>query len=171
MVILLNFSLWMLNPFLSFGLPVAEGKLFILLVTGIFTGNLIMQKLAITPIDKKAEQDGVWTSYCGVRLKIARANNPAFTKAFRANLQPHQYEFDKGILDDEIAKRIMCESTAGTVLVDWDEKTFPGNIKFSKENAVSLLMNDQDCLDFVIEFSQNIENFLKREEEKVVKES
>lgn len=115
--------------------------------------------LRITPVDDNLVLNGSWVTYMGVRLKIARANNDKFRAIFKKLSKPHSREIEKGTLDDETAISIMCESMATAILVDWDVSTFPGSIEYSKENAISLLRNDEDCRQFVTEFSQSVENY------------
>lgn len=122
-----------------------------------------MSGLKITPIDETLVLNGTWVTYMGVRLKIARQNNEKFRALFRRLSKPYGREIERGTLDEDTATTLMCESMAEAILVDWDASTFPGNIPYSKENAIDLLRNDEDCRSFVTEFSQRAENFYKAE--------
>lgn len=126
--------------------------------------------LKITPVGDKAES-GTYGTYRGVRLLIARMNNTRYKSAFRRLTRPYQEEIDNNQLDDEVSDQLLCEALAEGILIGWDVDTFPGNVKYTKANAIDLLMSDQDCREFVLKFSRDINNFLEREEEGVIKES
>ena len=126
--------------------------------------------LQITPIDHVKEEDGAWGSYLGVPLLIARANNDKFKKVFRRLSKPHKRQIDKGTIDDVTAKDIMVKSVAAGILNGWDKNYMPEKVEYSEINAISLLHNDQDCMDYVQEFSADLDNYIKEEIEEVVKE-
>jgi len=125
--------------------------------------------LKITPVGNKADL-GAWGYYRNVKLKIARLNNNRYKAAFRRLMKPYQKEIDNNTLDDDTSDRIICESLAEGVLVDWDKSTFPGEVEYSKENAIDLLLNDPDCRLFVMDYAGDINNYLEDEEAKVTKE-
>jgi len=130
-----------------------------------------MSMLQITPVDHGKEEDGSWGSYLGVPLLIARSNNAKFKKMFRRLSKPYKKQIDKGTIDDDTALDIMCKSIAYGVLNSWDKTKMPGNPEYSEENAVDLLKNDPDCLDYVQEYSNDLDNYIKEDIEEVVKES
>lgn len=125
--------------------------------------------LKITPVGEKAELGAVGI-YRGVHLTIARMGNDRYKAAFRRLINPYKKEIENNTLDDDTSDEILCEALALGVLINWDAKTFPGNIEYSKENAKDLLLNDPDCRDFVTEYANDINNFLKDEEEEITKE-
>ena len=125
--------------------------------------------LKITPVGEKAEVGSIGT-YRGVALKIARMNNSRYKSAFRRLVRPYQKEVENGTLDEATSDNILCEALAEGILVDWNPATFPGNVKYTKENAKELLLNDTDCRDFVTEFADDINNYLDEDEEEVTKE-
>jgi hypothetical protein len=122
--------------------------------------------LRITPIDNNAAQDGAWTVYRGVDLKIARAGNDRFAKHFMSASRPHRQDIDKGRLDTKTAERIMCESMAEGILMDWKNlKVGDQEVEYSKTNAFDLLKNDPDCRDFVQEFARELNNFIEKDKD------
>lgn len=129
-----------------------------------------MSMLQITPVNHAAEEDGAWGTYLGVRLLIARANNTKFKRAFRRLSKPYKKQIEKSTLDDDTALDIMTKSLAAAVLNDWDKLSFPEQVEYSEENAITLLKNDPDCMDFVQEFSADLDNYLKTDIEETVKE-
>ncbi len=126
-------------------------------------------KLMITPIDKDAEQNGVWTEYREVKLLIARANNTKFKTAFRRITQ--QYD-DLSNLPEERSAELLSEALAEGVLLGWKNfKINDGNVEkeveYSKINAKNLLVNDVDCREFVTDFANQIDNFIIQNRKKL----
>jgi len=131
-----------------------------------------LKSLKITPVDAQAARDGTWTKYRGVDLKIARAGNEKFAKTFMRLSRPHRKDIQQDTIDNKIAADIMCEALADGILVGW--KNFVINdeeIEFNKENAFSLLKNDEDCRKFVQEFAQDLNNFIVADKENTVAKS
>lgn len=117
--------------------------------------------LKITPVDKNAEQEGVWRTYRGVDLLIARGNNIAFKSAFRKLTKPFQREIERNIISERDSENILAEALADGVLLDW--KNFVINNKevpYTKQNAKQLLINDPDCRDFVQEVANDLDNYI-----------
>ena len=129
-------------------------------------------ELHITPVDHKAQEDGTWAFYRGVRLLIARNNNPRFKASFRRLSKPYERDLEKGTLPEETSEHILCRSMAEGILVGWDETTFVINgeqIEYSIDSAYNLLKNDPDCRDFINEFAGEVSNFLRTEQEELTK--
>lgn len=125
----------------------------------------------ITPVDQEAEQEGVWTEYLGVELLIARITNDVYKRAFRRLSKPHQKKIDNRTIDDKTTKDILAKSVAKGLLRDWKGFVIDGKeIPYSYENAVQLLKNDPDCLDFVMEFAQDLDNYIVEQQEETKKE-
>jgi hypothetical protein len=126
-----------------------------------------MSKLRITPVADTAET-GVEQVYRGVKLKIARANNTRFKKIFRRLTQPYSDQLAKGTMDEQVSEEIYLQCVADSILVDWSDFKVDGEeIHYTVENAIELLKNDKDCLDFVMAFANNLDNFLIRDEEEL----
>lgn len=125
--------------------------------------------MKITPINGNSETEGTECSYRGVMLIVARAGNSNFKRVFREKMKPYNDDLDRNEVPEETSKKIMIECAAETILVDWD--TFTGmdgkEYKYSVENAIALLTDDDDCYDAVVKHSNNIENYLLEKEEKL----
>jgi len=130
-----------------------------------------MSKLRITKIAKTAEE-GRSLEYRGVTLKIARANNTQFKAKFRQVTRPYKEEIDNDTIDPQLSEKLMIETFASTILVGWDNFVVDGEtIPYSVENAIELLTNDEDCLEFVNKQSRDINNFLENEEKDLAEKS
>ena len=128
--------------------------------------------LQITPINKEAAEKGKWTNYRGVDLLIARTNTDQYKKAFRKVMAPFQRQIEDESLSEEKSVDLLTTILAKYILVDW--KNFPdfnspdpkATVPYSEANAKDLLTNDPDCLQFVQEFANNLNNFLLEEAER-----
>lgn len=127
--------------------------------------------LRITPVDDKKVEEGTWTTYRGVRLKIARGNNPKFRALFMKLTKPYQKQLvnqNLAALDEETMKDIMARVMSETILLDWNNFSIDGKeVPYTKENAYALLYNDSDCRDYVREFADDVDNYLKEEENEI----
>ena len=123
--------------------------------------------MLITPIDKSKELDGVTASYYGVELLIARANNTNFKQMFRTLLAPHKYKMDNNQnIPEEISEDIMLQCYSKTILIGWsnmiiNEKEVP----FTTKGAYELMKDDEDAFDFIKNQSNNMDAFMKKDEE------
>ncbi len=128
--------------------------------------------LQITPVNKEEEENGKWTNYRGVDLLVARANTDKYKRAFRKAMAPYQRQIEDESLSEEKSIDLLTSLLSKHILLDW--KNFPdfastdskATVSYSSENAKDLLSNDPDCLQFVQEFSNNLNNFLIEEAER-----
>lgn len=125
--------------------------------------------MKITPINGKVETEGVPFIYYGNKFNVARSGNTEFKKVFREAMKPYKDEFEAGRMNEEQSNEIMIHCVASSILVGWENvKDNQGNDhEYSYENAVSLLTDDHDFYDAITEHSNNIENFLLKDEEKL----
>ncbi len=75
--------------------------------------------------DQKAEKEvGVVLDYGDFRVRVARAGgaNKKFGKLFTARLKPYKRMIDSDNLPEEIATKIMVETYADAVILDWESK-------------------------------------------------
>jgi len=123
--------------------------------------------MKLTPVDSKKEIEGSEFVYRGVTLVVARANNIKFKKMFREVLKPYKRDFEKGILDNDVAEDLMIGCIAKTILVGWNDFVDADGKKwqYTVKNAESLLVDDKDAMDAITEFSENIDNFIKASDE------
>ena len=122
--------------------------------------------MLITPINKSKEIDGVQVSYYGVNLIVARANNTKFKHLFRTLTAPYKYQIEnQQAIPEDVSEDIMLKCYAATILVGWNNFIDPdGNeVPYSKENAYTLLEDDDDVYEFVKNQSNNMDIFLTKE--------
>jgi len=110
--------------------------------------------LKITNADKDEIENGKWTTYLGVELKIAMYNNPRYlsclVEAFKKKMP-----FDKAVI------LAMSEG----ILVDWNgfDITVDGvkaSVPYSNENALELLQEDPMCRDHIMDFCKANSNYI-----------
>lgn len=128
--------------------------------------------LRITPVDDQKAEEGTWTKYRGVDIKVARAGNTEFTRLFAQLTRPYKRDIERGTLDDKTMKSILCETLSKTILLEWknfmiDEKA----IEYTQKHAQQLLENDPDCREHVQEFSHDLDNFIKEDIDEIVEKS
>ncbi len=80
-----------------------------------------MAKLSQVAVDLETAQSGIWTDFYGIKLKIARANNPAAVAEFRRLAKLARATSRSDQLSDEDAERISLDVMAKCILVDWGE--------------------------------------------------
>ena len=124
--------------------------------------------MRITPIDDKAIEEGIWVNYMGVPLRISRWGNDKFNKAFRRLSKPYKREIQNNTLDNETSEKLICRAMAETILLGWDKDKTPDNVEYSVENAENLLLNDDDCREFIRRASSEAEAFYVQEKEEKV---
>jgi len=92
--------------------------------------------------DKDVEKDGLTIDYGNFSFRIARAggSNVKYNKILNLLTKPHRRSMEVGVMDDEVAKKIMREVYAKTVVLGWDKVTDRDGkeIKFSWQNCVKL---------------------------------
>jgi hypothetical protein len=113
--------------------------------------------LMITPVDRDAQNEGTWIDYHGVDLKICRSNNPIFKKSLIKAQAEDMSKLSDSAREKRIAK-VLSVNIAEGLLVDWNGL---GDTPYTKESAENLLLNDDDCRQFVIGFANQAENFYK----------
>lgn len=116
--------------------------------------------------------NGVWVPLWDGRVKIARADNKNYRKAFAEKLKPYRREVQNKSLPDETLQRIVLECFAETILLDWegfeeDDKPLP----YSKEKVIEIMSNEQfeDLALKLYELSKDHTLFLQEEEQEDIK--
>ena len=122
--------------------------------------------------DLQKETQGVWIDFeVGIRLKIARARNPAYRELMRKLTEPHRKTIREGGMELEELEDLQRQVRAETILLDWEniEDATGKTIKYSPEQALEFFkdLELRDFYTFVILQSENMENFKKE----LVKES
>lgn len=123
-----------------------------------------MASFSSLKIDPKKDTDGVWFDYhAGIRLRIARHDNPKFVEAMRLSLKPHKHAIDSGTMNEELAGRLTRQAVSKHILVGWENVTDDKNepVPYSPEKAFEYLAdpNLRDFLNDVLAFSKQAEAF------------
>ena len=121
--------------------------------------------------DPAREREGVWQQWVGdVRLRIRRAGNPDYNRAFSDGLRPHRALIRADALPAETMERVQRRAVAVAVLVGWegiqdDETGEP--IPYSVERAEEVLSDPglHDLYEFVVACSVRMENYRLEERE------
>jgi hypothetical protein len=115
--------------------------------------------------DRTAEVEGVWLEVAvndhngkPIRIKIARMSsaNKRYTTLLNKVTKPHQSAIQNDALDNDLARKMLQDVFAETVLLDWDnlpKSELTGNdtdeelLEFNKENALALFTELPDLYD------------------------
>jgi len=99
--------------------------------------------------DTTREQGGVTMDLGDLgQIQVARAGgaNVSYEKALLAASKPHRRAFQAGVIDEKVAKKIMVDVYADTIILGWsglkDENG--ADFPFSKDNARKLLTDLPD---------------------------
>jgi hypothetical protein len=116
-----------------------------------------------------ALDSGVWVTYQGCRFRIAHTSHTRFQRKLASLQAPFRKQIEKGSMDPDDTRDIVCTALADAILKDWDGvKDESGEITpFSFKMARTALLNDEAFREFVQETAANLESF--REEEIVDK--
>lgn len=116
--------------------------------------------------DLQKENEGVWIDFeVGIRLKIARARNPAYRELMRKLTEPYRKTIREGGMELEQLEDLLRQVRAKTILLNWEniEDKEGNTIKYSSEQALEFFkdLELRDFYTFVILQSENMENFKK----------
>lgn len=108
---------------------------------------------------------GIVVEYEGgsVKLHMRRAGglNESYTRVLREKLEPHQRRMKVDTLPDALAKRLLAETYAETVIIGWEGVTDKSDnaIAFSVQACTELLLELPDFFDLVREDASNLSMF------------
>ena len=121
-----------------------------------------MAKLSQIRSDTEKTSEGIWLEFAvGIRLKVARLHNPAYSKYLTTLQKPYTRQIRAGILDADVAGELVRKAVARHILVGWenieDEQGKP--IPYSAEKALEFLSDPalSEMYDFVLEVSASAE--------------
>lgn len=114
---------------------------------------------------------GVWFEYGGSQFLVAHSSNLKFQRVFTRLQAPHRTKIEKGTLDPEISRKIMCEAFSQAIVLDWKDviDASGADVPFTKEMACEALANNPDLLEYIQEVSSNLANFRNDEVESLGK--
>ncbi len=133
-----------------------------------------MQIVKVTQIDDDKQESGVWTDYGDVKLLIARFPSDEASKVLnRIRKRKRNRELD---VTSEEAQTAIRNLIANRVLIGWEnvkgkEDGQLVNLPYTPDHCKKLLKIDPDLLDFVSDFSRDIDNYLQEDENITVGES
>lgn len=137
--------------------------------------------------DQNAEVEGVWLEVAvndhngkPIRIKLARmsSTNKRYTKALNTVTKPHQSAIQNDALDNDLARKMLQEVFADTILLDWENlpkseltgvDTDTDLLEFSKDNAMALFAEMPDLYDDWESRAQKAAAFREAEREKNAK--
>lgn len=112
--------------------------------------------------DAKMETEGVWIEEVGgLKLKIARLENPDYQRFLARKSKPFRRQIARGNIDSVSEKMnlIVREAFARFILLDWKNLTEKGKtLKYTYENAYRIL-GIKDFFEIVESHAANAEIF------------
>lgn len=110
---------------------------------------------------------GTWVEYGGSKFLLAHSSNMKFQRVFARLQAPHRSKIDKGTLDPEISKDLVCKAFSQALILDWDDVIdSEGNlVEFSQDMAYQAIMNNPDLLEYIQEVANNLAYFKDEEVE------
>lgn len=114
-----------------------------------------------------AIDDGVWTEYQNIRVKIAYATNLRFMRAKQRLEQPYRRKIEAGTFDPADQRKLICKAMAEAILLDWEnvKNVNQEEVPYSRQKAEQALLLDEAFRDFVMSFSVELGNFKAEEAE------
>jgi hypothetical protein len=111
--------------------------------------------------DKEKEKKGIVKQIGeGAWVRIARIGNPDYERVLTALSKPYRLQIQRGTLDPKIQDKLYIEVIAKTVLLDWGGITDNGvDVAYSVENAIKMLTDYPDFLEFIVAEANRLENF------------
>lgn len=120
--------------------------------------------------DEQKEIEGVWIEIGeNAELLIARAGNPKYNKLLEKLQKPHRAAIARDRLPINVARKMIIEVLAETVLLDWKNIEYDGHLEYSKENALMLLTKLKDFRELVSDLAREEANFRAVQEEDDIK--
>lgn len=112
---------------------------------------------------------GVALDYPGFSITIHRAGgaNKKFSRVLTEKFKPHRRKHESGVLEEDIANRILAEAFAETVIIGWkDVKGRDGKpLSFTKTNCIKLLIDLPELFKDIQEQASNFATFKQEVEE------
>ena len=123
--------------------------------------------------DKTKEIEGVWEETDGgIKLKVARINNPTYTKVLNRLLKPHNRSRRRGSMSDELLNKLITKAMAETVLLAWENlKEDDKEMKYSVAEAERLMTEYPDFRDIVMDIASDMDMYRSTQDEESAKNS
>lgn len=122
-------------------------------------------------VDSRKEIDGVWQELGnGAAILVARLGNPNFRKAYNRIPNATRKMIENETLENDVGNKIYAGVIADTVLLDWKNILLDGKqFKYTRENAIKVLLDYPQFQNLVLELSQSLELFRTEELEEKAK--
>lgn len=123
--------------------------------------------------DPQIERDGVWIPYRDdSKLLIARLGNSNWQSKHDRLMKPFVRMVRDGKMPTKKQTDLLCESYAGTIVLDWSGFTKSGKaLKFTEEACARLLKERLDFRNDVSILASDEENFKRAVDEESAKNS
>jgi len=124
-------------------------------------------------VDKTKEQEGIWIDdQEGGRLKLGRLGNPRHRKAVAQKRNDYLGTKRSTVVPDDVSERISREAVAETILLDWENQTWNGEVvPYSRERALEWMTTMDDFYLMIVGLANDIENYRIDVQETVEKNS
>jgi hypothetical protein len=96
-------------------------------------------------LDQAKESEGIWVELgSGIRIKVARMDNPAYTKTLSKAMAPYRHALRANTMDDDTFHALMARVVGKTILVSFEGIDYKGEpLPYSPKNAETLLLDPQ----------------------------
>jgi hypothetical protein len=118
--------------------------------------------------DLASTDTGVWSDFLESKFLIAHISNMNFQRILARLQQPHRQKIERGTLDPQISKDLLCKAMSEGILLDW-KNVVDGDgkmVDYTPQRGFVALSKNVEFRDFVTDISTNLFNF--REEEVAV---
>jgi hypothetical protein len=129
-------------------------------------------KLSAFKTNPDKEEKGVWVDAgAGLRLRIARMNNPAFDEFIRKAAKPLASQLRLGTLEVKTAEELTARAMSRHVLLGWEnlQNDDGSDIPFSQDKAYELLTTHRDFFRMVSDFANDASLFRDALDEQAAK--
>ncbi len=96
--------------------------------------------------DLKAEREGVWLVYQGIRFRIGRRNTKEYLQRRAEALEPIRHKAMRGNVDPDEVDAITAQILGELVVLDWEdlEDDDGKSLDYSSEKAAELLSDPEN---------------------------
>ena len=125
----------------------------------------------IDAVDKNAQKVGIWEDMDGSSFRIASISQGSYQKRLTRLRKPYSRAIERETVNPDDLNGIFCKALAEHILVDWKD-VIDGNgkeVEYSVTAAISVLQDNDNFRDFVIEVASNQSLYEKQYKEAVVK--
>lgn len=115
--------------------------------------------------DLASTESGVWGDFLDSQFLIAHISNMRFQRILAKLQQPHRAKIERGTLDPQVSKDLLCKAMAEGILLDW-KNVVDGDGKvteYTSQKGFVALSKNVEFRDFVTDFATNLSNFRAEE--------